>query len=127
MERLESFSSKLLLMRRLPATYRACLDEVVRRNAFADKGLSDNYKKGEDALVDALLLSCANFIIKPASALSEFSVYFNPDLHNHTLELQYEVGGPSADEAFAAHVASARDGARGFARCAPMMRGAPAG
>ena len=40
------------------------------RNAFLDRRLSDNYKKGEDALVDALLLSCANLLIKPASALS---------------------------------------------------------
>ena len=44
------------------------------RNAFADKRVADNYKKGEDALVDSLLLSCANYLIKPASALSEFSV-----------------------------------------------------
>ena len=43
------------------------------RNAFADKRVADNYKKGEDALVDSLLLSCANYLIKPASALSEFS------------------------------------------------------
>ena len=58
------------------------------RNAFADKRLSDNYKKGEDALVDALLLSCSNALIKPASALSEFSVYWNIGLHNHTYDIQ---------------------------------------
>lgn len=92
------------------------------RNAFADKRIANNYKKGEDALVDSLLLSCANFLIKPASALSEFSVYFNGDLHNHTYELQYEVGIPDASTAFDAHFSSSRDKLRGFARCAPIMR-----
>ena len=87
------------------------------RNAFADTSLSDNYKKGEDALVEALLLSCANFLIKPASALSEFAAYFNPALHNHTIEMQYAVGHPEPAEVFAAHFASPRDGLRGPARC----------
>ena len=65
------------------------------RNAFADKRLSDNFRKGVDALVDALALSCSNFLIKPASALSEFAVYWNyPGLHNHTYEIQYEAGLP---------------------------------
>ena len=35
------------------------------KNAFADSSLTDNYKKGEDALVEALILSCANFLVKP--------------------------------------------------------------
>ena len=35
------------------------------RNAFADSSLTDNYRKGEDALVEALILSCANFLVKP--------------------------------------------------------------
>ena len=87
------------------------------RNAFADTSLSDNYKKGEDALVEALLLSCANFLVKPASALSEFAAYFNPALHNHTIEMQYAVGHPEPAEVFAAHFASPRDGLRGTARC----------
>ena len=91
------------------------------RNAFADKRVADNYKKGEDALVDALLLSCANYLIKPASALSEFSVYFNEPLHNHTYELQYQVGLPSFTDALEAHLASGRDKARGFTRCAAAM------
>ena len=92
------------------------------RNAFADKRLGDNYKKGEDAIVDALLLSCANYLVKPASALSEFSVYWNPELHNHTRELQYEEGLPDASSALEAHLQSARDKLRGFERCAEVMR-----
>ncbi len=87
------------------------------RNAFADSSLADNYKKGEDALVESLLLSCTNFLVKPASALSEFALYFNPALHNHTIEMQYDVGRPSEADVLAAHFASARDGLRGTARC----------
>ena len=88
-----------------------------QRNAFADTSLSDNYKKGEDALVEALMLSCTNFLVKPASALSEFALYFNPDLHNHTIEVQYEVGHRPAAEALDEHFASKRDGLTGKARC----------
>ncbi|KAL3923852.1 MAG: hypothetical protein SGPRY_004096, partial [Prymnesium sp.] len=84
------------------------------KNAFADKSIADNYKKGQDALVDALLLSCSNFLIKPASALSEFSVYFNPDLHNHTIELQYEVGVLPPTSTITLHLDSERDKLRGF-------------
>jgi hypothetical protein len=93
------------------------------RNVFADRSVSNNFKKGEDALVEALLLSCSNFVVKPASALSEFAVYFAPELHNHTIELQYAKGRPDPDAVFAAHWASARDAARGWARCAQMMGG----
>ena len=85
--------------------------------------MADTYKKGEDALVDALLLSCANLLIKPASALSEFAVYWNPQLHNHTLELQYEVG-LDVPATLKAHFASDRDRLRGFERCAPVLRAA---
>jgi len=96
------------------------------RNAFADRSLTDNYKKGEDALVDALLLSCSNFLIKPASALSEFGVYFNPELHNHSIELQYEVGAQPHSAIMSRHFTSQRDSLRGFERCAPALRDDPA-
>ena len=95
------------------------------RNAFADRRLQDNYKKGEDALVDALALSCANFLVKPASALSEFSVYWNVELHNHTYEIQYETGLQDPIAALDAHLASPRDKLRGFERCAEVMRTDP--
>ena len=95
------------------------------RNAFADKRLSDNYKKGEDALIDALALSCSNYLIKPASALSEFSVYWNVGLHNHTYEIQYEVGLPDPVGAIEHSLASERDRARGWERCAEAIRREP--
>jgi hypothetical protein len=92
------------------------------RNAFLDRRVGNNYKKGEDALVDALALSCANFLVKPASALSEFAVYWNTELHNHTYEIQYETGLPSSEAALEAHLASPRDRIRGWARCAEAVR-----
>lgn len=100
------------------AVYSALRSDV---NVFADASVADNYKKGEDALVDSLLLSCANFLIKPASALSEFSVYFNPGLHNHTIEMQYQVGAPPPADVMAQHFGTARDAARGAERCAQAM------
>jgi hypothetical protein len=39
-----------------------------------------NYKKGEDALIDCVLLSKCDFLIKMASNLSDVSIQFNPDI-----------------------------------------------
>ncbi len=39
------------------------------------------YRKGEDVLFDMCLLSKADFLIKGASALSEFAMYMNPQLN----------------------------------------------
>jgi len=38
------------------------------------------YKKGEDVLVDALLLSKCDFLFKCASAVGEYALWFNPEL-----------------------------------------------
>lgn len=59
-------------------------------NVFADKSISNNYKKGEDVLLDCLCLSKCNFIIKSSSAVSEFAIYFNTNLHNNCFDLQYD-------------------------------------
>lgn len=58
------------------------------RNIFK-VATSDNYKKGEDALIDSLLLSKCDFLMKSSSAVSEFSVYFNPELHDACIDLQF--------------------------------------
>ena len=47
---------------------------------------------------------------------------FNGELHNHTYELQYEVGLPDAIASLDAHLQSNRDKLRGFERCAVSMR-----
>jgi hypothetical protein len=60
-----------------------------KENIFLlDKG--SNYHKGLDVLTDCLLLSKCNFIIKSNSAVSEFAIYFNLELHDNSLNLQYD-------------------------------------
>jgi len=49
-------------------------------------------------------------------------VYFNPELHNHTVELQYVVGVPPATQTLEAYLRSPRDQLRQFDRCAEVMR-----
>ena len=65
------------------------------RNAFLDAQLSDNYRKGADALIDALLLSRCDFLLKCSSALGEFAIYFNPSLHERSVDVQFEGAGSS--------------------------------
>lgn len=43
------------------------------------------YKCGEDALVDCLLLSKTNFLLKTISSLSRWSIFFNPTLSYKTI------------------------------------------
>lgn len=45
---------------------------------------------------DALLLSRCTFLLKCSSAVGEFATYFNPDLHERSLDVQLESSGPSA-------------------------------
>ncbi len=54
---------------------------------FLRKELSA-YKKGEEVLLDILLLSGANFLIKGSSNVGEMALYFNPDLE--CLDLGYK-------------------------------------
>lgn len=51
---------------------------------------NSNYKKGKDVLIDSLLLSKCNFLLKCSSAVSEFSIFFNNNLHYNSLNLQYD-------------------------------------
>jgi hypothetical protein len=62
---------------------------VYKGNIFlSDQG--SNYHKGLDVLTDSLLLSKCDFLIKSNSAVSEFAIYFNLDLHNNSINLQYD-------------------------------------
>jgi hypothetical protein len=54
------------------------------------------YKKGEDVLIDTLLLSRTNSIIKCAAAGGEFALWFNENLevlHDFALESKFQKGG----------------------------------
>jgi hypothetical protein len=55
-------------------------------NPFQIKG--DGYRKGEDVLIDCLLLSRTNFLLKCTSAVGEFAFYFNPMLSGIDLNEQ---------------------------------------
>ena len=66
-------------------------DRVVSRNALrtGDFGSNTNlftsqdnngYRKGEEVLVDCLLLARCDFLLKCTSAVGEYAMYFNPDL-----------------------------------------------
>lgn len=45
------------------------------------------YKKGEDVLLDILLLSRCNFLFKGAAAVGEYALWFNPNLESHDFAL----------------------------------------
>lgn len=59
------------------------------KNAFLDTSLRDNYRKGEDVLIDVLLLSKCSFLLKSASSVSQFATYFNPALVDRSIDVQY--------------------------------------
>lgn len=60
-----------------------------KKNVFLDTTIKDNYKKGEDVLIDCILLSKCNYLLKCSSAVSEFAIYLNLKLHNNSFNLQY--------------------------------------
>jgi hypothetical protein len=50
------------------------------------------YKKGEDVLLDALLLAHSDFLLCSSSAVSEFAIYFNPELSRRSINAQFRCG-----------------------------------
>jgi hypothetical protein len=67
---------------------------------WEELGGEESYRKGEDVLIVAMLLSMCDYILKCSSAVSEAAIYFNPALSSKALDLQYECGHDSwlADE-----------------------------
>jgi hypothetical protein len=60
------------------------------RNAFHDlQPAGANVLKGFEVLIDALLLSRCDFLLKSSSAVGEFAIYFNVSLHSRSMDLQY--------------------------------------
>lgn len=63
-------------------------DEVIRSsgNISVHGGISgDPYKKGEDVLIDCLLLSKCSFLFKGISSVALTSLFFNPNLQHFNL------------------------------------------
>lgn len=73
-------------------------DRLVRYDAFrsgnhmAPHNLNaiSGYKKGEEVLIDILILSRCNFLFKAASAVGEYALWFNPSLDCHDFALSSE-------------------------------------
>ncbi len=58
------------------------------RNAFQLAG--DGYRKGEEVLIDCLLLSRTDYLLKCTSAVGEFALYLNKDLPS--VDLNHSIG-----------------------------------
>ena len=78
-----------------------CSGECTRRTACSTsarhgcaKRASKSATLGADVLLDTLLLSRANFLLKGTSAVAEFALYFNPALAANTLDLELTDHGP---------------------------------
>ena len=60
--------------------------------AFSRRGKvsrSSNARKGEEVLLDALLLSRCDYLLHSASGVAEFAIYWNLKLHRRSVHLQY--------------------------------------
>ena len=63
----------------------------VSRNVIADvASLGGGHARGVDVLIDALLLSKCDFLLKASSAVAEFAIWANLDLHQRHIDLQWE-------------------------------------
>ena len=79
------------------------------KNVFLDTTIRDDYRKGEDVLIDMLLLAKCSFLLKSSSAVGEFATYFNPALHEKSIDLQYSRIAPTTAElAYAAEAGNLR-------------------
>lgn len=58
------------------------------RDPFGEGGRRGGYLKGEDVLIDALLLAQCDFLLKSASAVAEFALWVRPFLRTRHLDLQ---------------------------------------
>lgn len=56
----------------------------------APRSTKGNYRKGEEVLLDALLLARCDFLLHAASGVAEFAIYWSPRLHAHSVHMQYE-------------------------------------
>jgi len=83
------------MLKRFPN--RVVFQEAFRSKSGAPVHLTDNhepYQRGKEALVDAILLSGTQFLIRTSSSLSLWSTYFNPELPVLLLNTRYPGLGP---------------------------------
>ena len=58
-------------------------------NAFLDETIESRARLAADVLIDALILSHCDFLLYTNSAVSEYAIYFNPRLHDRSVNIQY--------------------------------------
>ena len=73
---------------------RLLVRELVRseKNAIFDEKTREKEpgsQQGEDVLIDSILLSRTDGLLKSSSAVSEFAMYLTDQLHDRTVDLQY--------------------------------------
>lgn len=61
--------------------------QTSRDTLLEDHG--EHYRRGEEALIDMLLLSKSTFLLKGDADVAEFAVYFNPKLSDNSIDLGY--------------------------------------
>ena len=81
----------LAMARRYPARVRQLFDGKVLRAANAtaiwrDHDASSAHRKGVEVILDTLLLAKCDFLLKSASSVSEFAIYFSPRLINESFD-----------------------------------------
>ena len=57
--------------------------------------LANEHGKSEAVFMDAMLLAMCDFLLLTSSAVAESAIYFNPKLHNNSLNLQFRCGHKS--------------------------------
>lgn len=62
---------------------------VAFEKAAASGRGSSNARKGEEVLIDALLLARCDWLLHSASGVAEFAIYWNLKLHRRSVHLQY--------------------------------------
>ena len=63
---------------------------VGRQGAGGSADDASAHSRGLEVLLDTLLLARCDFLLKPASSVSEFALYFNPRLVNHSFDFELE-------------------------------------
>jgi hypothetical protein len=84
-------------LRRWPGAPFRWREDILRSeaNTAFDRGAvrgakpASNARKGEEVLIDALLLSRCDWLLHSASGVAEFAMYWNLRLHRRSVHLQY--------------------------------------
>lgn len=90
------------------------------RNVVRDPSLP-RYRKGAEALIDALLLAHSDFLLKGTSSLSEFAIWYNAHLIEAHLDLQL-TGAALSSPAYTSRLPTWFEGPRRVAELTAKQR-----